>query len=127
MPAVKIELQTGKDQQTLIKIRDLVMDAVVEVLQLPADDRNIRLMEYQPEFFQMKPPYEMLIEISLFTGRTKDTKKKLFQSIVERLASARLIEKEKVFIILNEQIAENWGIRGGIPADEINLGFKVNL
>lgn len=127
MPAVKIELQTGKNLQTLVKIRDLVMDAVVEVLQLPTDDRNVRLIEYQPELFQMKPPYEMLIEISLFTGRTKDTKRKLYQTIVNQLETNGVIEKEKVFIILNEQIAENWGIRGGIPADEINLGFKVNL
>ncbi len=22
---------------------------------------------------------------------------------------------------------ENWGVRGGIPADELDLGFKVNV
>jgi phenylpyruvate tautomerase PptA (4-oxalocrotonate tautomerase family) len=127
MPVVKIELQTGRDKQTLIKLKDLVMDSVVESLQIPADDRNIRLIEYQPEFFQMKPPYEILIEITLFTGRTKDTKRKLYQSIADRLESIALIDKRKVFIILNEQIAENWAIRGGIPADEIDLGFKVKI
>jgi phenylpyruvate tautomerase PptA (4-oxalocrotonate tautomerase family) len=127
MPIVKIELLIGNDRQTLIKIRDFVMDSVVEILQLPADDRNIRLIEYQPELFQMKPPYEILIEISLFTGRTKETKRKLFQTIVDRLESNVLIEKKKVFIVLNEQPAENWGVRGGIPADELDLGFKVKI
>jgi hypothetical protein len=29
--------------------------------------------------------------------------------------------------MLNEQVLENWGIRGGIPADEVQLGFKVDL
>jgi Tautomerase enzyme. len=127
MPTVKIELLIGRDRPTLIKIRDFVMDSVVEVLQLPADDRNIRLIEYQPELFQMKPPYEILIEISLFTGRTKETKRKLFQTIVDRLESNILIEKNKIFIVLNEQPAENWGIRGGIPADELDLGFKLKI
>lgn len=127
MPIVKIELLIGKDIQTLIKIRDFVMDSVVEILQLPADDRNIRLIEYQPELFQMKPPYEILIEISLFTGRIKETKRKLFQTIVDRLESNVLIEKNKVFIVLNEQPSENWGVRGGIPADELDLGFNVKI
>ena len=95
MPTVKIELLIGKDRQTLIKIRDFVMDQVVEILQLPADDRNVRLIEYQTELFQMKPPYEILIEISLFTGRTKETKRKLFQTIVDRLESNLLIEKKR--------------------------------
>jgi phenylpyruvate tautomerase PptA (4-oxalocrotonate tautomerase family) len=127
MPTVKIELKKGRDKQTLLKIRDLVLDSVVESLKLPADDRNIRLIEYEPEFFQMKPPYEMLIEITMFSGRTKETKKRLYQTIVEKLDSNGLMNKNKVFIILNEQPAENWGIHGGIPADEIDLGFKVNI
>jgi len=127
MPVVKIELSIGRDRPTLIKIRNSVMDSVVDTLQLPADDRNVRLIEYQPELFLMKPPYEILIEISLFAGRTKETKRKLFQTIVDRLESNGLIEKKKVFIILNEQPLENWGIRGGIPADEIDLGFNVKI
>jgi phenylpyruvate tautomerase PptA (4-oxalocrotonate tautomerase family) len=127
MPTVKVELLAGKDRSELIKIRNLVMDSVVEILQLPADDRNIRLIEYQPELFQMKSPYELLIEISLFAGRTKETKRNLFQTIVDRLEANGLMEKKKVFIVLNEQPAENWGVRGGIPADEIDLGFRVEI
>ena len=103
------------------------MDSVVEALRLPSDDRNIRIIEYEPSFFQMKPPYEILIEISLFTGRTKETKRKLFQTIVNALESNGLFLKTKVFILLNEQIAENCGIKGGIPADEINLGFNLYI
>lgn len=127
MPLVKVELAKRNDKQVIAQIRDLVMDAVVEVLQLPADDRNIRVIEYEPEYFQMKPPYEMLIEVSMFSGRTKETKKKLFQTIVNNLSAKGLIAKEKVFILLNEQPMENWGVKGGIPADEIKLGFKVNV
>lgn len=127
MPTVKIELRMGIDIPTLIKIRDLVMDSVVEILKLPAIDRNVRLIEYQPHLFQMKPPYEILIEISMFAGRTKETKWALYKTIVDRLELNGLIEKEKVLITLNEQALENWGVRGGIPADEVDLGFNVKL
>ena len=127
MPTLKIELSEGRNKKALLLLRDTVMNSVVEVLKLPSNDRNIRLIEYKSDFFQMKPPYEILIEISLFLGRTKETKKKLYQTIVERLAVDCSIDKEKILIILNEQPLENWGARGGIPADEIELGFKVNV
>jgi phenylpyruvate tautomerase PptA (4-oxalocrotonate tautomerase family) len=127
MPTVKIELSEGQNRQTLLCLRDSVMNSVVEILKLPSNDRNIRLIEYNTDFFQMKPPYEILIEISMFSGRTKETKKKLYQTIVEQLEKNCSIEKEKILIILNEQPLENWGGRGGISGDEMELGFKVNV
>jgi phenylpyruvate tautomerase PptA (4-oxalocrotonate tautomerase family) len=127
MPLVKIELTEGKDRGTLIKMRDLVMDSVVESLKLVPDDRNIRIVEYKPGLFQMKSPYEILIELTMFSGRSKATKKKLYKLIVDSLFDNLKIEKNKVFIVINEQPLENWGIRGGIPADEIQLGFDVNI
>jgi phenylpyruvate tautomerase PptA (4-oxalocrotonate tautomerase family) len=127
MPLVKIELTEGLDRGTLIKLRDLVMDAVVESLKLVPDDRNIRIVEYKPGLFQMKAPYEILIEITMFLGRSKAAKKKLYKLIVDSLFDNLKIEKNKVFIVINEQPLENWGIKGGIPADEVQLGFDVNI
>ena len=66
MPLVKIELKKGRKKSEIIKIRDVVMDAIVEGLKLPSDDRNIRVMEYEEEFFTMNTPYEILIEITMF-------------------------------------------------------------
>jgi phenylpyruvate tautomerase PptA (4-oxalocrotonate tautomerase family) len=127
MPITKIELKRGLEIASLIQIRDLVLDCITNALQLPADDRNIFITEYEPELFQMKLPYEILIEIIMFSGRTNDAKKKLYQSIVTALDSNNLLRKEQVFIIINEQPMENWGFRGGIPANEMDLGFKVDL
>jgi 4-oxalocrotonate tautomerase family enzyme len=127
MPLVKIELSIGKEKESLLKMRDLVLDRVIDVLQLPTDDRNIRILEYPQEFFQMKKPYEILIEISMFTGRTKETKRKLFQSIIKILEEEMKIEREKIFILLNEQPIENWGVRGGVPADEVDINFNINI
>ena len=124
MPLVKIELPEGRNKEVLVNLQKIVMDSVVSALALPEDDRNIRLIEYKPEFFSMKKPYEILIEISLFKGRTLDTKKLLYQTITENLQEIG-IKKEQIFILLNEQPLENWGVRGGIPASEIKLDFEV--
>jgi phenylpyruvate tautomerase PptA (4-oxalocrotonate tautomerase family) len=127
MPLVKIELKEGHDLSTLLKMKELVMDAVINTLKLPNDDRNIRICEYKSELFSMKKSYEILVEITLFSGRTAETKKKLYQQIVGSLEEEGICSKENIFIVLNEQPLQNWGIRGGIPANEIELNFKVEI
>jgi phenylpyruvate tautomerase PptA (4-oxalocrotonate tautomerase family) len=127
MPSIRIELKAGLDDNSLQKIINTIMDSISEVLQLPPEDRNIRLLEYKPELFYMKPPYQVVIEISLFKGRSKETKKKLYQLIVNNLESQSLFRKEMVYIILNEVDPGNWGVRGGLPTDEIDLGFAINI
>jgi len=127
MPLVKIELLQGRNKETLIQLQTIVMDCVIDCLGLPSDDRNIRLLEYPDYAFSMKKPYEIIIEIAMFSGRTKETKKKIFQTIVNRLQESLNIPKETVFILLNDQPQENWGVRGGIPANEVNLDFNVNI
>jgi len=127
MPLIKIELPKGKDKNTLLKIRDLVMDSVAESLLLPTDDRNIRILEYDSELFLMKNPYEILIEITMFQGRTTETKKKIFQNLVNKLESGKVYKKEQIYIILNEQPLENWGVRGGIQASEIKFDFNIKI
>lgn len=127
MPATKIHLRKGLQKTVIVKMRELLLDTIIDVLKLPADDRNVFISEYEPDFFQMKAPYELFIEISMFSGRTNETKRKLFQAIVNTMESNNIFKKEQIFIILNEQPMENWGIRGGIPANDINLGFQVNV
>lgn len=63
----------------------------------------------------------------MFKGRTRETKKKLFRSIVIALDSNGLSPYKNILITLNEQPTENWGVRGGIPADEADLGFKIDV
>jgi phenylpyruvate tautomerase PptA (4-oxalocrotonate tautomerase family) len=124
MPLIKIELKEGRGKAGILKLRDIVMDCVVNVLMIPADERNIRVLEYREDYFQMKPPYEILIEISMFSGRTREIKNRLFQSLVNTLEDKLGIGKEKIFILLNEQPHENWGIRGGIPTDQTGMFNK---
>ncbi len=127
MPLVKVEIEKGHNRDFLISLIESTMDCVQKILKLPSDDRNIRLTEYDKGLFQMKPPYRLIIEISMFSGRTLDTKRELYLLIVNTLQNKLGIDKSEVFIFINEQPKDNWGIRGGTPASEIDLGFKVEI
>lgn len=127
MPLVKIELAKGNSKVFLKTMLQTVMDTVVEVLQLPDDDRNIRLLEYDAELFTMKPPYKYIINIDMFEGRSEETKRKLYKSLAAYLQEKLKIDPTHLFVLLNEQPKINWGVRGGIPASDIKLDFKVDL
>ncbi len=127
MPLVKVEIEKSHNRDFLISLIESTMDCVQKILKLPSDDRNIRLTEYDKGLFLMKPPYRLIIEISMFSGRTLDTKRELYLLIVNTLQNKLGIDKSEVFILINEQPKDNWGIRGGTPASEIDLGFKVEI
>lgn len=127
MPLIKVELAQGEEKPFLLELQKTVLDAAQDALKLPADDRNIRLIEHDPDFFTLKPPYSLLVVITLFSGRSPEVKKELYKKLVDALYEKLGIARESVFIVLNEQPLENWGGRGGIPASEVNLGFKVDI
>ncbi|MCF6365506.1 MAG: tautomerase family protein [Bacteroidales bacterium] len=119
MPLIKIEIEKGSDKHFLDSLIEITMNCVQKILKLPHDYKNIRLQEYKKGHFFMKKPYRILIEISMIEGRTNEIKKNLFQMIVTKLSDKLSIKKEEIFILINEQAKENWGIRGGISATEI--------
>ncbi len=84
-----------------------------EALKVPEDDRQIRYIEHRPERFAVPPDKTQdytYVEILLFPGRSLQAKRALYRSIVERFAAL-----------------DNWGIRGGQPASEVDLGFSLNV
>ena len=54
----------------------------------------------------------MIIELTLFPGRTKDQKAHAIEEITGNLNSALAIDPADVFIMINEPPLENWGIGG---------------
>ena len=126
MPLTKINIPSGSSREFKRKFMDSIHKSLITCLEIPDNDRNMRLQEFDPEFFDTKAPYQYFIEITLFIGRKPETKKKLFTTIVTTLREDLKIDPLTVFILLNEQPLENWGIRGGKPANEIDLGFKIN-
>lgn len=129
MPITRIEgrrIRTTDEVQALI---EAVYLAQREALRLPEWDRQIRYVEHKPEYFHVIPGTSenyVLVEVSMFSGRSLDAKRALYQGIVQRLEPLG-IDASDITIVVNELPRENWGIRGGIPASEVELGFKVDV
>lgn len=66
------------------------------------------------------------MEITLFAGRSLEAKRALYREIVERLGRFGVAAND-ITIVLHEVALDNWGIRGGKPASEVDLGFKVDV
>lgn len=129
MPLAKIEVRKSWPPEQVQAIIEAIYLAQRDALQLPAHDRQIRFTEHRPEHFHVPPGKTenyTLVEITLFAGRSIETKRTLYQAIVKNLDSLGIAPSD-VFIVLNEVALENWGVRNGVPASEVDLGFKVNV
>jgi phenylpyruvate tautomerase PptA (4-oxalocrotonate tautomerase family) len=66
------------------------------------------------------------IEIRLFTGRSLDAKRALYKAIVANV-SALGVPKDEIKILLLEIAPQDWGFRGGVPASEVDMGYKIDV
>lgn len=129
MPLVKIETRKSWSASQKKEIMEAVHSAMRDALKIPENDRIIRFHDHHPDDFQVPPDKTenfILVELSMFTGRSLQAKKDLYQGIVTNLDKVGILASD-VFIVLHEIPLENWGIRSGIPASEVNLGFKIDV
>jgi hypothetical protein len=108
---------------------DAVQAALREALKIPEGDRTLRLIEHPASHFAIPPGCGekfTLVEVTMFSGRSMGAKRTLYQAIVRNLAALG-VPMLDIKITLIETPTENWGIRGGMPASEIDLGFKVDV
>jgi phenylpyruvate tautomerase PptA (4-oxalocrotonate tautomerase family) len=108
---------------------EAVQSAFVAAIKTPQWDRDVVVDLYDanrriaPEG---KSERYTRIEIKLLSGRSMGAKRSLYKSIVDNLAALG-IPREEIKILLIEIPPENWGIRGGVPASEVDMGFKVDV
>jgi phenylpyruvate tautomerase PptA (4-oxalocrotonate tautomerase family) len=129
MPIVTISLRKGKTTEQRKALLDAVHDALVAAFKIPDSDRIQKIIEFDDENFEIpqgKTPQHTIIEIAVFTGRSREAKKELYRLIVEKLAALGT-PADDVFVLLNEQPLDNWGIRGGQMASEIRLGYELKV
>jgi phenylpyruvate tautomerase PptA (4-oxalocrotonate tautomerase family) len=127
MPLVRIEVLKGRAAPR--RLLSAVHAALVEAFGIPEDDRTARLIEHDPEHFEIPPGHTedyTLVEITAFPGRSTTAKRALYAAIVRNLG-AEGVPPDDVFIVLDEPALENWGIRGGRSADEVDLGFRLDV
>lgn len=129
MPLVKISMIKGRTRDEKRAVMDAVHTALIKSFKIPEYERNIRIEEYKAEDYTLPPGRSekyVLVEITAFAGRSTDAKRLLYKYIVDNLKTLG-IEAMDVFIVIYEEPLENWGIRGGIPACDLDLGFNVKV
>lgn len=129
MPLAKIEVRKSRPADEIADIIEAVYQAQREALKVPEGDRQIRYFEHKPEHFAVPPGKTenyTLVEITLFPGRSLEAKRNLYKSIVRRFGDLG-IDQTDILIVLNEPPLDNWGIKGGSPASEVDIGFKLNV
>lgn len=131
MPSSVIEVRRAYTEAEEVALIDAVHDALVCAFEIPAGDKHVRLVAHKPHRFSHAPDLERLelytfVSIDCFAGRSVQAKRNLYAGIVKRLASLG-IPPNHVTIVLRESAAENWGIRGGQAACDVDLGFNVQV
>ncbi|UJW85930.1 tautomerase family protein [Devosia sp. SL43] len=128
MPSTRVDIIKGWLGASRADFLEAIQQALVEGIRIPENDRDIRLTEYDPQDVLKavgSSPRHTNIEITLFTGRTIEAKRRLYAALVSRLAPFGL-QPADIKVTLIEVDRENWGLRG-LPASEIELGFKVDV
>ncbi len=131
MPSVLIEVRRRYAQEEETAIIEAVHAALVETFRIPPGDRDVRLVVHEPHRFAYppalkKPAHYTHISIDAFAGRSLEAKRHLYREIVTRLEPIG-IPGDHVKILLREIPRENWGIRGGQAACDVDLGFEVKV
>ena len=115
MPLVRIEIIKGKSVDYKKEMLDAVHTALMNAIQIEDWDRFQRLYEIEDELFERsesKTDKFTMIEITMFQGRTKEQKARIYEEIVKELYERLEIQATDVFIVINEPPNENWGLAG---------------
>jgi 4-oxalocrotonate tautomerase len=121
MPLVRIALREGKSEEYRKAVADGVHQAMVEALDVPAQDRFQIVTEHPANGLIYDPSYLgiernddiVIVQITLSTGRKLAQKRKLYQRIAEILAKNAGLRPQNLVINLVEVAWENWSFGNG--------------
>jgi phenylpyruvate tautomerase PptA (4-oxalocrotonate tautomerase family) len=111
------------------ELSDAIHSAVVEALAYPPEKRFHRFIGLSQDDFLYPSDRSnryLILEISLFEGRSVEAKKSLIRALYQHIGDATGITPNDIEITLFETPRQNWGIRG-VPGDELNLNYKVSV
>ena len=131
MPSVVIEIRRKIPAEAESALIEAVHAALREAFRILADDKDVRLIAHEPHRFacppsRSRPELWTLVTIDAFAGRSLDAKRALYRAIVANL-EALGVPRDHVKIVLREIPRENWGVRGGQAASDVDLGFKIDV
>lgn len=111
------------------RLSDIIHEAAMTVLGLPEDKRFHRFIALEPDDFVHPPdhgPGYTILEISMFEGRSAETKKALLHRLMADIAAGLDLAPNDIEITIFETPRANWGIRGK-TGDELPLTYRVEV
>jgi len=111
------------------RLSDAIHQAIVASLAYPIDKKFHRFISLDQSDFLFptdRSSNYTIIEISMFEGRSIQTKKSLIGLLFQRIEQEAGISPQDVEITIFETPKYNWGIRGQC-GDELALGYRVNV
>ncbi|WP_110974231.1 tautomerase family protein [Acinetobacter sp. WCHAc060042] len=119
--------------KTIKKHRDhlsiAIHQALTKTLKYPIEKKFQRFISLESEHFiypSDRTESYIIIEISMFEGRTKEAKKALINTLFQNINDLCGIDFNDIEITIFETPKENWGIRGK-NADELQLNYQINI
>ena len=115
MPLVRVDMIKGKSPEYKKAVFDCIHAGLIESIGIEDWDRFQRIVEISRDDFETAPGKTddfMIIELTLFPGRTKEQKGDAIKAITSRLGDSLGIAPTDVFIVINEPPLENWGMGG---------------
>ncbi len=121
MPLVRIDLFEGKPEKYRMQIGQIVYQAMLDVLNVPKNDRFQIITEHPKAGLQFDREYLgvhrsedcIFLQITLNSGRTVEAKQRFYKAVADGLHEALKIRREDVFINLVEVSKENWSFGNG--------------
>ena len=121
MPIVRIDLPAGQPDDYAAAVGDVVHQAMVDILNVPRDDRFQVIAGHAPARLVIDPTYlgiargpdALIIQITLNNGRGVELKKSFYKAVAEGLRARVGLRPEDVLINLVEVPKENWSFGNG--------------
>jgi len=128
-PDVLAEVRKGWVADGGPRLLDAIHAGIVEALRTLEDDKVLRLVQHPPEDFAIPGSAGERythIEITMFAGRTLAAKRELYRAVVRNLERFG-VPPDDVKIILIEVAPESVGMRGGIAACDLDIGYEIKV
>jgi phenylpyruvate tautomerase PptA (4-oxalocrotonate tautomerase family) len=108
---------------------EAIQAAVVSALEYPPQKWVHRFFPMSEEDFvwgMERSDRYTIVEVSMFTGRTAEAKRRLILELFANLQDAVGLDPNDLEITIVETPRENWGIRG-LPGNEVGLDYRVDV
>jgi 4-oxalocrotonate tautomerase len=121
MPLVRVDLAHGKPAEYRSTIGDVIYDAMIQTLNVPADDRFAVITEHPADGFVFdrtylgiaRTPDCIFIQVTLNEGRSLEMKRSFYTAVADGLHERLKLRREDVVISLVEVKKENWSFGNG--------------